>query len=48
MNLDFEKPVSDIEDVIADLKAKNPEPSADVKAELEKLEASRQARLKEV
>ncbi len=48
MNLDFEKPVSEIEEAIADLKAKNPEPSADVKAELDKLEASRLASLKSV
>jgi len=48
MNLDFEKPIGDIEDTIADLKAKNPEPSDAVKTELAKLEASRQAKLKEV
>ncbi len=48
MNLEFEKPVTEIEEKIADLKAKNPEPSAAVKAELDALEAQRTAKLNEV
>ena len=48
MNLDFEKPVTDIEDKIADLKAKNPEPGEAVAAELKSLEAQRQAEMKKI
>ena len=48
MNLDFEKPVSDIEDKIAELKAQHPEPSDKVKAQLAVLEENRIATLKEI
>jgi len=46
--LDFEKPVSDIEDKISGLKSQNPEPSAAVQSEIAKLEAERQNALKEI
>ncbi len=48
MNLDFEKPVTEIEEKLADLKAKNPEPTDAVKTELTTLESERQAKLKDV
>jgi acetyl-CoA carboxylase carboxyl transferase subunit alpha len=48
MNLDFEKAVSDIEEKVAALKKLNPEPSDNIKAEIEKLEADRLAALKDI
>jgi acetyl-CoA carboxylase carboxyl transferase subunit alpha len=48
MNLDFEKPVTEIEEKLADLKAKHTVPSDSIKADLAALEADRQAKLKEV
>lgn len=48
MNLDFEKPVSDIEDKIAALKAQHPEPSEKVKAQLALLADDRIAALKDI
>ena len=48
MNLDFEKPVSDIEGKISELKAQHPEPSEKVKAQLVALEEDRIAALKEL
>jgi acetyl-CoA carboxylase carboxyl transferase subunit alpha len=48
MNLDFEKPVSDIEDKIAEMKAQHAEPSDKVKAQITKLEEDRLAALKDI
>jgi acetyl-CoA carboxylase carboxyl transferase subunit alpha len=48
MNLEFEKPVSDIEDKIAEVKAQHPEPSDKVKAQIVKLEEDRVAALKDI
>lgn len=48
MNLEFEKPVSEIEDKITALKAQHPEPSDKVKAQLDKLEEDRIAALKDI
>ena len=48
MNLDFEKPVADIEEQIAALKDKNPEPSAAVQEDIAKLEADWKTKLEEI
>jgi acetyl-CoA carboxylase carboxyl transferase subunit alpha len=48
MNLEFEKPVSDIEDKITELKGQHPEPSDKVNAQIAKLEEDRIASLKEI
>jgi len=48
MNLEFEKPVSDIEDKITELKGQHPEPSDKVNAQIAKLEEDRIAALKEI
>jgi acetyl-CoA carboxylase carboxyl transferase subunit alpha len=48
MNLDFEKPVSDIEEKIAELKSQHPDPSDDVQAKIKKLEADIQTALKDI
>lgn len=47
-NLDFEKPVSDIEERIAEIKSQHPEPSPEVEAEIRKLEAQKLALLKDI
>ena len=48
MNLEFEKPVSDIEDKITALKAQHSEPSDKVKAQLLKLQQENEALRKKV
>lgn len=48
MNLDFEKPVTDIEEQIASIKGQNPEASADVQLEISKLEEVRKVKLQEI
>jgi acetyl-CoA carboxylase carboxyl transferase subunit alpha len=48
MNLDFEKPVTDIEARIAELKAQTGTLPATAAAELERLEAERRAKLKDI
>lgn len=48
MNLEFEKPISDIEAKIAALKSQHPEPSAPILADIKKLELEIQTQLKEI
>lgn len=48
MNLDFEKPVSDIEARLADLKNQHPEPSPDIQAEIRRLESEIQSLLRDI
>ncbi len=47
-NLDFEKPVSDIESRIADLKQMHPSPSSEIEAEIRKLKEDQIANLKRI